>query len=81
MCMNVDRLSVTLESDLGTAVRDAASRAGTSVSAWMAEAASDRLRHELLGRALDAWQAEGGPFSPEELEAAAAALGLARQHG
>lgn len=34
-----------------------------------------RLRGELLG-ALDAWEEEGGPFSDEELDAAAAVLGV-----
>lgn len=77
--MNVDRLSVTLESDLGTAVRDAASRAGVSVSAWIAAAAAERLRHDLLGRALDAWEAETRPFDEEELDFAATALGIVRR--
>jgi hypothetical protein len=77
--MSIDRLSVALDADLGAAVREAASRAGVSVSTWMAHAAADRLRHELLGRALAAWEAEAGPFSEAELDAAAAALGVTRQ--
>lgn len=77
--MNVDRLSVTLESELGTAVRDAASRAGVSVSAWIAGAASERLRHDLLGRALDAWEAETRPLDEEDLDFAARALGIVRR--
>ncbi len=76
--MNVDRLSVTLEAELGAAVRDAATRAGMSVSAWIAQAASERLRHDLLGRALDAWEAESSPFHETELDRAAAALGVVR---
>jgi len=67
--------------ELGVAVRDAAARQGTSVSTWLSEAAADRIRNELLGAALDAWEAEDGPFSDEELNAAAAALGDARQTG
>lgn len=77
--MKVDRFSVTMDPDLGGAVRDAAERAGMSVSAWLAEAASDRLRNDLLGRALDRWEAEDGPFGEEELDTAAAALGLTRR--
>lgn len=77
--MNVDRLSVTLESELGAAVREAATRAGVSVSAWIAGAAAERLRHDLLGRALDAWEAESSPFDEEELDRAAAALGVVRR--
>ncbi len=76
--MNADRITVTMETDLGAAVREAATRAGQSVSAWLAAAAADRLRHELLGRALDDWEQESGAFSDAELDAAAAALGVAR---
>ncbi len=78
VCMQVDRFSVTMEPDLGAAVRDAAERAGMSVSGWLAQAAADRLRNDLLGAALDAWEAEDGPFGDEELDAAAATLGIAR---
>jgi hypothetical protein len=46
--------SVPLDTDLSTAVSQAAAEAGVSVSAWMGAAASDRLRNELLGAALDA---------------------------
>ena len=76
--MHVDRLSVALDADLGTAVRQAAADAGMSVSAWVGAAAADRLRNELLGAALDAWEAETGAFSDEELEEAAKVLGLNR---
>jgi hypothetical protein len=76
--MQVDRFSVTMEPDLGAAVRDAAERAGMSVSGWLAQAAADRLRNDLLGAALDAWEAEEGPFGNEELNAAAATLGIPR---
>lgn len=76
--MQVDRLSITMDPDLGRAVREAAARTGMSVSAWLAAAAADRLRNDLLGAALDAWEAEVGPFSDEELDAAARSLGLGR---
>ena len=58
----VDRLSVTMPPEVGAAVRDSAARQGTSVSNWLADAAAQRLRNELLGAALDAWEAEDGPF-------------------
>jgi hypothetical protein len=67
--------------EIGAAVRDAAARLGTSVSNWLAEAAAQRLRNELLGAALDRWEAEDGPFSDEELNSAAAALGNSRRRG
>jgi hypothetical protein len=76
----VDRLSVALPAEMGGAVRDAAARAGVSVSAWVTAAAADRLRNELLGEALDQWEAEDGAFDEQELRAAARALGLV-EHG
>lgn len=76
--MNVDRLSVTMDAPLGAAVREAAGRAGMSVSGWLAAAAADRLHNELLAAALDAWEAEDGPFGDDELDAAAATLGVHR---
>lgn len=68
--MAVDRLSVALDPDLGKAIREAAAEEQTSVSAWLAEAAADRLRNRLLGMALDAWEAENGAITEEELAAA-----------
>jgi hypothetical protein len=72
----VDRFSVTMPPSLGSAVRDAAGRQGTSVSGWLSEAAADRLRNDSLGAALDAWEAEDGPLREDELAAAASALGV-----
>jgi hypothetical protein len=74
--MQVDRFSVTMEPELGRAVRDAAARSGVSVSRWLSQAASDHLRNELLGAALDAWEAENGPFTGDELDAAARVLAV-----
>lgn len=70
----VDRFSVTMAPELGAAVREAAERQGTSVSSWLAGAAAQQLRNELLGAALDEWEAEDGAFSDAELDVAAAAL-------
>lgn len=82
VCMGqVDRLSVTMPPEIGAAVREAAARQGTSVSTWLVSAAAQRLRNELLGAALDRWEAEEGPFSDEELDAAAAALGRKVRRG
>ena len=77
----VDRLSVTMPPEIGAAVRDAATRQGTSVSSWLTEAAAQRLRNELLGAALDRWETEDGPFSDEELKAAGIAVGGRRRRG
>jgi hypothetical protein len=63
--------------ELGEGVRQAAAREGVSVSAWLSEAAADRIRNELLGTALDAWESEDGAFTEAELDAAASRLGVA----
>lgn len=68
--MAVDRLSVALDPELGAAIREAAAARQTSVSAWLASAAEHHLRNQRLGEALDAWEAENGPVTEEELEAA-----------
>jgi hypothetical protein len=74
----VDRFSVTMPPELGEGVRQAAARQGTSVSTWLSQAATDRLRNELLGFALDEWEAEDGAFTQAELDEAASRLGLTR---
>ncbi len=82
VCMaQVDRLSVTMAPEIGTAVREAAAREGTSVSTWLTDAAAQRLRNDLLGAALDLWEAEDGPFRDDELNTAAAALSATRRRG
>jgi hypothetical protein len=82
VCMTqVDRFSVTMPPELGEGVRQAAARHGTSVSTWLAEAAADKLRNELLGAALDQWETEDGAFTPAELDEAASRLGLAPRSG
>jgi len=77
--MPVDRFSVTMNPELGAAVREAAQRAGMSVSGWLAAAAAAKVRNALLGAALDAWDAEDGPLTDEELDAAREELGLPRR--
>lgn len=76
VCMQVDRLSITMDHRLGAAVRKAAKRAKMSLSAWIAEATADRVRNEALGHTLDQWEVEDGTFSSEELTEAERALGL-----
>ncbi|MBV9593688.1 MAG: hypothetical protein JO147_07840 [Actinobacteria bacterium] len=72
--MQVDRLSVTMDPELGQAVRQAAARSGMSLSRWLSDAAADHLRNQLLAAALDAWEAEDGAFSEAELATAAQLL-------
>lgn len=74
VCVNADRLSITLEPALGAAARKAAKRAKVSLSAWIAEATAERLRTEALRDALDQWQSEDGAFTVEELAEAGRSL-------
>jgi len=69
-----------MDPDLGAAVRQAAERAGMTVSAWLSKAAADRVRNELLGIALQRWEEEDGPFTEEELDDAREAMGYPRKH-
>ena len=74
--MKVDKLSISFDPDLGDAVRGAARQRGSSLSAWLAEAAAAKLRAEALTDYLEAWEAEHGPLTAEELASAAAELGV-----
>lgn len=74
--MKVDKFSVSFEAHLGDQVRDAARKAGTGVSGWLADAAAAKLRAESLAEFLDAWEARNAPLTPEELARAEAELGL-----
>jgi hypothetical protein len=66
--MGVEKLSISLDSDLVEAVRAAAAGGGTSVSQWLAEAAAARVRQQHLREALDAVAAEDGGFGPTEVD-------------
>jgi hypothetical protein len=73
--MKVEKMSISMDPELGDDVRAAAQRAGTSVSAWVAEAAAARLRRQALGDFLASWQDEHGEITTEELARARAELG------
>lgn len=66
------KLAITVDSEIHAKVLDAAEAEGTSVSAWITEAA----RRALLVRdglaAVREWEAEHGAFSQAELEQARA---------
>jgi hypothetical protein len=74
--VKVDKLSVSFDPDLGDAVRAAAERAGGGLSRWLADAAAAKLRAEALAEFLDAYEAEHGAFTAEELARASGELGL-----
>jgi hypothetical protein len=65
--MGVEKVSASFDLELGEAIRASASGAGQSVSAWLAEAARDRLRLEALASAVTAWEQEFGPLTAAEV--------------
>jgi hypothetical protein len=74
VCM--ERLSISVDPILADAVRVAASKNDTTISAWMAEAAAQVLRNESLRATLAAWELEDGPSTDAALDLAAQELGF-----
>jgi hypothetical protein len=74
--MKVDKLSISFDPDLGDAIRGAARHRGSSLSAWLAEAAAAKLRAEALADYLEEWEAKHGPLTADELAGAASELGI-----
>lgn len=70
--MAVERLTVSIESDLATAVREAADADEQNVSAWLADAARRQLANRGLRDVVAAFEREHGAFTDEELAAARA---------
>ena len=68
--MTVERLTVSLESDLAEAVREAAGADDQNVSAWIAVAARRQLATRGLKDVVAEWEAEHGQFSELELATA-----------
>ena len=65
--------SISLPPDLAAAIDQAAQAEGTTVSAWIADAAAHRLRLDAGRRGIAEWERDNGPLTAEEL-----ADGLAR---
>ncbi len=72
--MTVERLTVSIETELAIAVRDAAEADKQNVSAWLADAARRQLTHRGLRDVVAAWEQEHGAFSDDELAAARALI-------
>ncbi len=72
----MDKLSVSFAPDVGDAVREAAHAKGSSISAWLEDAAAAKLRTQALAEYLREWEARHGALSEEELAKAAAELSL-----
>jgi hypothetical protein len=63
----VDRLYAAVEPEVGKAVREAAAEDDVSVSKWVGDVIRRQVKRRALRAALDAWEAEDGPFTEEEL--------------
>lgn len=74
--MKVDKMSISLNAELGDQVREAARKAGVGLSAWLARAAEARLRSEALEEFLTEWEREHGAITPSELRRAEERLGF-----
>lgn len=72
--MTVERVTVSLESELAEAVREAADADAQNVSAWIADAARRRLVTRGLRDVVAEWESEHGSFTDEELAVARARL-------
>lgn len=75
--MKVDKMSISLDPELGDAVRSAAAQAGQPLSSWLAEAAASKLRAEALAQFIAGWEAEHGALTAEEVARAEREIGLA----
>jgi hypothetical protein len=65
--MQACKMSISLDPELGAAVRAAAAATSKSVSAWLSEAAVRKLRAEALARFLGDWEAEHGALTAAEI--------------
>lgn len=65
--MTAARLAISLDAELARRIR--ASAHGQSISAWLADAAAAKLRHENLREAVAAFEAESGAISLAEKRA------------
>jgi hypothetical protein len=72
----VDKMSISLESELAQQVRQAAEESGDGLSRWVADAARARLRRTALQEFFDDYERRHGAFTHEEMVEASRALGL-----
>lgn len=80
--MDAQKLSISSEPEFAETIRAAATADGVSVSSWLAEAATDRIRSYRLGRALDALAEEiGGMDGARSSSDPAAGPGDTRRRG
>jgi hypothetical protein len=79
--MGAEKYSASMDDALLAAARADAEAEGLSLSAWLADAAADRLRVKALRQMVDEWEAEHGAISTAELEALESKVVQARCSG
>jgi hypothetical protein len=77
--MKVAKLSISFDPKLGNQVREAARKARSPLSSWLAQAAAAKLRADALGKFLDDWEEQHGKLSQEELARATKELAPAKK--
>ena len=75
--MKVDKMSISMDPELGARVRDAAERAGQPLSVWIADAVAGRLRSDALAVFISEYEEEHGAFTAAELAAVRREMGIA----
>ena len=65
--MTVERVTISVDTELAEAVRQAARDDAQNLSAWLVDAARRRLAARGLRDVLAEWEAEHGAFSDSEL--------------
>jgi hypothetical protein len=71
--------TISLDPELRDQIEAAAANAGVSFSAWLADAARQRLRKERLLGLIAEWEAEHGEITEAEAAAAQAELGIGQR--
>jgi hypothetical protein len=66
LSMSLERVTITIPSEILSAAKEAAEREGLSVSAWLSRAAEHAAKIEAGLAAAEAVLAEVGPPTPEE---------------
>ena len=61
-----DKRSVSFPPDLAHRIEEEAAREGTTFSGWLTETAARRPKLEAGRRAIEEWEREKGPITPEE---------------
>lgn len=62
-----EKRSVSFPPGVVRRIEEEAAREGTTFSGWLSDVAARRLRLEAGRRALEEWEHENGPLTPEEL--------------